>query len=91
MAVAAAAEAAPEAESPPAAAAAGTAGVLTADSRERTEEAVEEVLAVSEELAGGEPGGVVLKGRSRLDRALFSVLSGGNEGFGRPVSSASFA
>lgn len=90
MAVAAAAEAAPETESPPAAAA-GTAGVLTADSRERTEEAVEEVLAVSEELAGGEPGGVVLKGRSRLDRALFSVRSGGNEGFGRDVSSASFA
>lgn len=88
MALAVALAAAPE--SPLAAAVAGTAAVLTADSRESTEEAVEEVLAVSDELAGGEPGGVVLKGRSRLDRALFSVLIGGNEDFGRPVSSTSF-
>lgn len=89
--MAVAAEAAPEPESLLAVAAVGTAGVLTADRSDKTEEAVEEVLAVSEELAGGEPGGVVLKERSRLCRELFSVLSGGNEGFGRPVSSASFS
>lgn len=84
-----AAEVAPE--SLLAAVAAGTTAVLTAESRESTDEALEEVLAVSEELAGGEPGGVVLKGRSTLNRELFSVLIGANEGFGRPVSSMSFS
>lgn len=65
------------------------AGALTADKRERTEEALAELLEFSEELVGGEPGGVVLKGMSRLDRVLFSVLTEGNDGFGRPESSTS--
>lgn len=64
------------------------AGALTEDKKERTEEADTALLEVSEELDGGDPGGVVLKGISRLCRMLLSVLTGG-EGFGRPVSSAS--
>lgn len=60
---------------------------VTEDNRERTEEAVTELLEVSEELAGGDPGGVVLKGTSRLCRVLRSVLTEGG-GFGRPMSSA---
>lgn len=65
-------------------------GALTADNKERTETAVFAVLllGVSEELDGGEPGGVVLKGISRLCRALLSALTAG-AGFGSPVSSAS--
>lgn len=66
------------------------AGVFTEDKKERTEEVVTVLLDVSEELDGGEPGGVVLKGISRLCRVLLSALIEGG-GFGRPVSSASFA
>lgn len=65
-------------------------GVLTEDKKERTEEVVAVLLEVSEELGGGEPGGVVLKGISRLCRALLSVLTEG-DGLGRPVSSTSLA
>lgn len=65
-------------------------GALTEDKKERTEEVVTVLLEVSEELGGGDPGGVVLKGISRLCRVLLSVLMEG-EGFGRPVSSASLA
>ena len=64
------------------------AGALTEDKRDRTEEAVAVLLAVSEELGGGDPGGVVLKGISRLCRALLSALTEA-DGFGTPVSSAS--
>lgn len=65
-------------------------GALTADSKERTETAVFVVLleGVSDELDGGEPGGVVLKGISRLCLAILSDLTG-RAGFGRPVSSGS--
>lgn len=65
-------------------------GALTEDKKERTEEVVAVLLEVSEELGGGEPGGVVLKGISRDCRALLSVLTEG-DGFGRPVSSTSLA
>lgn len=63
------------------------AGVFTED-KERTEEVVTVLLDVSEELDGGDPGGVVLKGISRLCRVLLSALIE-DGGFGRPVSSAS--
>lgn len=76
----------PDVESLPRAA--DVTGALTADNKERTETAVFAVLIVSEELDGGEPGGVVLKGISRLCRALLSALTAG-AGFGSPVSSAS--
>lgn len=55
-------------------------GALAEDNNEKTGE-------VSEELGGGEPGGVVLKGISRLCRVLLSALTKG-VGFGRPVSSS---
>lgn len=64
------------------------AGALTEDMKERTEEAVIVLFEVSEELDGGDPGGVVLKGISRLCRVLLSALTE-IDGFGRPVSSAS--
>lgn len=54
------------------------------------EEMVTVLLEVSEELEGGDPGGVVLKGISRLCRVLRSVLMEA-DGFGRPVSSISLA
>lgn len=63
------------------------AGALTEDKKERTEE-VAVLLEVSEELGGGDPGGVVLKGISRLCRVLLSALTEA-DGFGRPVSSTS--
>lgn len=63
------------------------AGALTDDKKERTEE-VTVLLEISEELGGGDPGGVVLKGISKLCRAFLSVLTKG-DGFGRPASSAS--
>lgn len=75
-------------ESLPAAVAMVT-GALTDDKMEKTEEVVTLLLEVSEELDGGDPGGVVLKGISRLCREPRSVLREG--GFGRPVSSMSFA
>lgn len=65
------------------------AGAFTDDKKESTEEVVTVLLVVSEELVGGDPGGVVLKGISRLCRELLSALTEG-AGFGRPVSSASF-
>lgn len=46
------------------------------------------LLEVSEQLDGGDPGGVVLKGISRLCRMLLSALTE-EDGFGRPVSSGS--
>lgn len=58
-------------------------GALMEDNRDRTE-----VVEASEELDGGDPGGVVLKGISRLCRVFFSALTAGG-GFGRLVSSAS--
>lgn len=61
---------------------------LREDAKERTEEVATLVLEVSEEVGGGDPGGVVLKGILRLCRVLLSVLTEG-DGFGRPVSSAS--
>lgn len=64
------------------------AGALTEDSKERTEEVVTVLLEVSEELLGGDPGGVVLKGISRLCRMLLSALTEA-DGFGRLVSSTS--
>lgn len=64
------------------------AGALTEDKREKTEEAVAELLEVSEQLDGGDPGGVVLKGISIFCRMLRSALTGA-EGIERPVSSAS--
>lgn len=60
---------------------------LTEDKKERTEEVATVLLELSE-LGGGDPGGVVLKGTSRLCRVLLSALTKG-DGFGRPVSSAS--
>jgi len=63
-------------------------GALTDDRRERTAEAAVVLLGVSKELEGGEPGGVVLKGISRLGFVLLSALTEG-DGFGSPVSSAS--
>lgn len=60
-------------------------GAFTDDKMEKTEEVVTLLLEVSEELEGGDPGGVVLKGISRLCRELRSVRTEG--GFGRPVSS----
>lgn len=75
-------------ESLPAAAAMAT-GAFTDDKMEKTEEVVTLLLEVSEELDGGDPGGVVLKGISRLCRVLRSVLAEG--AFGRPVSSTSLA
>lgn len=64
------------------------AGVLTEDKKERTEEAVAVLLEVSEELGGGDPGGVVLKGISRLCRVLLSALAERDD-FEMPTSSAS--
>lgn len=64
------------------------AGALTDDKKERTDEAVTVLLVVSEEPDGGDPGGVVLKGISRLCHVLLSALTEG-DGFGRPISSAS--
>lgn len=61
---------------------------LTEDKKERTEEVATVLLEVSEELGGGDPGGVVLKGMSRLCRVNLSALTEG-DGFGRPVSSTS--
>lgn len=64
-------------------------GALTEDRRERTDEAVPVLPEASEELSdGGDPGGVVLNGIPRLCRMLFSALTE-EDGFGRPVSSAS--
>lgn len=65
-------------------------GALPEDKKERTEEVVTVLLEVSEELDGGDPGGVILKGISRLCRVLLSVLTEGDD-FGRPTSSASLA
>lgn len=62
-------------------------GALVEDSNEKTGEVLMVLLEVSEELGGGEPGGVVLKGISRLCRVLLSALTKG-VGFGRPVSSS---
>lgn len=64
------------------------AGDLMEDKKERTEETVALLLEVSEELDGGDPGGVVLKGISRLCRVLLSALTE-DDTFGSPVSSAS--
>lgn len=60
-------------------------GALAEESNEKTGEVL--MVLVSEELGGGEPGGVVLKGISRLCRVLLSALTKG-DGFGRPVSSS---
>lgn len=64
------------------------AGALTDDKKERTEEVVTVLLEISEELGGGDPGGVVLKEISRLCRVLLSALTE-EVGFDRPASSAS--
>lgn len=64
------------------------AGALTADKKDRTEVVAAVLLEVSEELDGGDPGGVVLKGISRLCRVFFSALTAGG-GFGSTISSAS--
>ena len=62
---------------------------LTEDKKERTEEVAAVLLEVSEESGGGDPGGVVLKGISRICRVLLSARTELRDGFGRPVSSAS--
>lgn len=62
-------------------------GALAEDSNEKTGLVLMVLLEVSEELGGGEPGGVVLKGISRLCRVFLSALTKG-VGFGRPVSSS---
>lgn len=63
------------------------AGALTEDMKEKTE-GVTVLFEFSEELDGGDPGGVVLKGISRLCRVVLSALTKRDD-FGRPVSSAS--
>lgn len=65
----------------------GIAGALTEDMKEKTEEGVTVLFEFSEELDGGDPGGVVLKGISRLCRVVLSALIKRDD-FGRPVSSA---
>lgn len=64
------------------------AGALTEDKRERTEEVVTVLFEVSDEMGGGDPGGVVLKGISRLCRVLLSALTDRDD-FEKPASSAS--
>lgn len=64
------------------------AGALTEEMREKMEEGVTVLFEFSEELDGGDPGGVVLKGISRLCRVVLSALTKRDD-FGRPVSSAS--